>query len=54
MVGRETRRAPGRCLGLETHFYLWLLLAFALGTLWQPLVELGAAHFTVDNQEVMR
>jgi len=36
------------------HAYLWLVLAFALGTLWPEVVELGAAHFTVDNQEVMR
>ena len=36
----------------DTHAALWLLLAFALGTLWEPVVELGAAHFGVDNQEV--
>jgi len=40
---------------LDAHFLLWVLLAFALGTLWRPLVvELGAARWTVDNQEVMR
>ena len=39
---------------LDAHFLLWLIVAFALGTLWQPLVELGAARWTVDNQEVMR
>ena len=39
---------------LDAHFLLWLLLAFALGTLWEPLIELGAAHFAVDNVEVMR
>lgn len=36
----------------DGHFLLWLLLAFALGTLWEPVVELGAARFGVDNQEV--
>ena len=34
---------------MDKHSLLWLLVAFALGTLWEPLVELGAAHFTVDN-----
>jgi len=38
----------------DAHFLLWVLLAFCLGTLWEPLVELGAARWTVDNVEVMR
>lgn len=34
---------------LDTHAALWLVLAFALGTLWVPAVELAAARFTVDG-----
>jgi len=33
----------------DTHTLLWLLLAFALGTLWQPTVELMWSGFIVDN-----
>lgn len=33
----------------ETHFVLWLLLAFAVGTLWTPLVDLAWNKFHVDN-----
>ena len=36
----------------DAHAALWLLLAFVLGTLWEPVVELGAARFTVDQMEV--
>jgi len=36
----------------DGHFMLWLLVAFCLGTLWEPVVELGAARFTVDQMEV--
>lgn len=39
---------------LDAHVLLWLLIAFVAGTLWTPMVDLAAAHFTVDNQEVMR
>jgi len=39
---------------LDAHVLLWLLIAFVAGTLWTPLVDLAAARWTVDNQEVMR
>ena len=38
---------------IDTHVCLWLLVAFALGTLWQPALELVAPAFVVDNQETM-
>lgn len=38
----------------STHAYLWLLVAFALGTLWQPAVDLVWHEFEVDNREVTR
>ena len=36
----------------DTHALLWLILAFALGTLWQPTVELLWHEFPIDNREV--
>ena len=33
----------------DGHVYLWLLLAFAACTLWEPAIELEEPHFTVDN-----
>ena len=33
----------------DTHAMLWLLIAFCLGTLWEPVVDLAAPAFTVDN-----
>ena len=34
----------------DTHTLLWLLVAFALGTLWQPTMELAAPAFNIDNE----
>lgn len=39
---------------LDAHVLLWLLIAFVACTLWEPVVDLAAARWTVDNQEVMR
>ena len=35
----------------STHVYLWLVLAFGLGTLWQPTVELLWHEFPIDNRK---
>ena len=35
---------------IDTHAALWLLIAFALGTLWVPAVELIADQYIVDNE----
>lgn len=34
---------------MDTHALLWLLTAFALGTILEPPVDLAAARFVVDN-----
>jgi len=33
----------------DTHALLWLLVAFCLGTLWEPVVELVTDAVYVDN-----
>lgn len=35
---------------VDTHVLLWVIIAFCLGTLWEPAMELVAPSFTVDNQ----
>lgn len=46
-------KAPDEIRGsvIDTHALLWLLVAFCLGTLWQPAVMLVEPAFTIDNNE---